>query len=332
MDSHMEAAPAQESLPVAPSLAPASFASLTVVIPAFNEEQGILPTLQQLRQALPEAEILVVDDGSTDRTAEIARSVPGVTVLAHVRNRGYGASLKTALRRCTRPFVAWYDADGQHQPSDLARVALPVVQGQKDLVIGVRGKDSSQQRDRIAGKMLLYWAARLISREEIPDLNSGLRCFRRAVLLRYLHLLPDGFSASTTSTLMMLKMGYRVGYAPMVAQARQGQSTVRIVRDGLRTLHLIVRIVVLFEAFKVFSLCGLGLLIFGMVYGFAVALTRGAGFPTLAGTAVLSGLLTFFMGIIADQVVEMRKERFDVHPGAAAEDVSSDGQPPSEEG
>ncbi len=289
-------------------------AELSIIIPALNEEEGIGPALRELAAAVPAAEIIVVDDGSTDETGAVARAVQGVTVLTHARNRGYGAALKTGMRAASRDLVAWYDADGQHRPEDLIRAVEETVGGPHDLVIGVRGKDSAKQRERALGKAVLFFVARVISREKVPDLNSGLRCFRRDALIRYLHLLPDGFSASTTTTLMMIKRGYRVGYVPIVAKERVGKSTVKIVRDGLRTLQLIIRIVVLFEAFKVFTVLGLGLLIPGLVYGLLVAAIRHEGFPTLAGTVVVSGLLTFFIGIVADQVVELRKERFEDLP------------------
>ncbi len=284
---------------------------LSIVVPAYNEEAAIGSTLPRLRAACPAAEIVVVDDGSTDETRAIARESEGVRLVAHRRNRGYGAAMKTGIREASRAFVAWYDADGQHDPEDLVAVAAPVLAGESDVAIGLRRPGSSVQRNRVPGKWLLGWVARIVSGESIPDLNSGLRCFRRDVLLRYLHLLPDGFSASTTSTLMMLKGGWRVEYVPIVARPRIGRSTVRIVRDGLHTLHLILRIVVLFEAFRVFTTLGLAMLVPGLVYGVAVALVAGRGFPTLAGTAVIAGLLTFFMGIVADQVVELRRERFE---------------------
>lgn len=283
---------------------------LSIVIPAFNEELGIGDTLRTLQEAVPEAELIVVNDGSTDGTAAVVRQFPSVGLMTHPRNRGYGASLKTGVRRCRRPYVAWYDADGQHRPADLLAVVRLAQEQQMDMVIGVRGAGSAKQLDRTVGRPLLYAVARLISREPIYDLNSGLRCFRRSSLLPYLHLLPDGFSASTTSTLLMLKLGNRVGYTPIVVKARIGKSTVKVFRDGLRTLQLIVRIVVLFEAFPVFTALGMCLTVPGTIYGFVLAMTRGQGFPTLAGIAVIAGLLTFFMGIIADQVVELRKERF----------------------
>jgi glycosyltransferase involved in cell wall biosynthesis len=294
---------------------------LTVVIPAYNEEEGLENSLRELRSACPQAEIIVVDDGSSDRTGAVAAAVAGVRVLSHTRNRGYGAALKTGIRMATRRYIAWYDADGQHRPADLAAVAMPVLRGEKDVVIGVRGKESARVRDRAVGKAILKWVVRLVSREDIPDLNSGLRCFRRDVLVRYLHLFPDGFSASTTSTLMMLKRGYRVGYVPIVTGHRVGTSTVRIFSDGFMTLQLIMRIIVLFEAFKVFSLMGACLFVPGLIYGLAVALIRGEGFPTLAGTAVMAGLFTFFIGIVADQVVELRKERFEDTPEQPVQEV-----------
>ncbi len=177
-------------------------------------------------------------------------------VHSHTRNRGYGAALKTGIRRAHRPVVAWYDADQQHTPNDLIRVALPVIRGERDAVIGVRGADSARQRNRVLGKLVLRYVARLVSGEYLTDLNSGLRCFRRNLILRYLHLLPDGFSASTTSTLLLLKRGYNVGEVRIRVRARVGKSTVKIFSDGLRTMQLILRIVVLFEALRVFATLG----------------------------------------------------------------------------
>jgi hypothetical protein len=131
------------------------------------------------------------------------------------------------------------------------------------------------------------------------------------VILRYLHLLPDTFSASTTSTLLMMKRGYRVGYAPIVVKPRVGKSTVRIVHDGLRTLHLIVRIAVLFEAFRFFTILGAILFVPGVIYGLSWAIFTGRGVSMLAAIMVITGLFTFYVGILADQIVELRKERFE---------------------
>jgi glycosyltransferase involved in cell wall biosynthesis len=306
--SKVEVSPSEVAAGATPDV---ELTRLSVVIPAYDEEQAIGDTVRRLRDACPDLEIVVVDDGSTDGTADALRSIEGVRVQTHERNRGYGASLKTGMRAARRPFVAWYDADGQHEPADLLNVVAPVLRGERDVVIGVRGAGSARQSERVVGKALLKWVAQLLTRQGIPDLNSGMRCFRSDVIRRYLHLLPDGFSASTTSTILALKRGWRVGHVPIKTRRREGKSKVRLVSDGLTTLHLIVRLVVLFEAFRVFSALGGGLMALGLIYGILVAVVRGEGFPTLAGTVVIAGLLTVFLGIIADQITELRKERFE---------------------
>jgi glycosyltransferase involved in cell wall biosynthesis len=284
---------------------------VTICIPAFNESAAIRDTLTSLKTEISEAEIIVVDDGSSDDTGDLARSIDGVIVIKHERNRGYGAALKTAMRRSTRGVVAWYDSDGQHTPSDLKRVLQPVLEGEKDVVIGTRNADSSAPRDRVLGKWILKHIAQFVAGDRIPDLNSGMRCFRKDAIMRYLHLLPDGFSASTTTTLLMMKRGYRMGYVGITAKERIGKSTVKILRDGLRTTSLILRILILFEAFKIFAIASLLQLIPGVVYGLTVAITVGQGFPVLAAVLVLSGILTFLNGLICDQIVASRKEKFE---------------------
>jgi len=288
-----------------------AYDDLSICVPAYNEADVIGTTLAGLHEHFPGAEILFVDDGSTDGTLEIAKGIEGITVLSHGRNIGYGAAIKTALRNASRKAVVWVDGDGQHRPEDLAKVVGPVLAGQADAVIGVRARGSAYRVDRLPGKWVLRILAQFVVRESIPDLNSGLRCFRRDVIMRYLHLLPDGFSASTTSTLLMLKRGYRVAYQDILTQPRVGSSSVRILRDGWRTIHLIVRILVLFEAFGFFTFLSLAQIIPALIYGVVLALVTRRGVPVLAAVVAISGLLTFFMGLICDQIVALRKERFE---------------------
>lgn len=288
-----------------------TYRDLTICIPAYNEASAIGKTLKELRETIPEAEIIVVDDGSSDQTADIAKSIDGVIVLTHNRNIGYGAAIKTAIRHASRKVVAWYDADGQHNPADLQRVVAPVLAGDKEVVIGVRDKSSDSVLVRLPGKMLLKIIAELVARSPVPDLNSGMRCIRKDVIKRYLHLLPDGFSASSTTTLLMMKRGYRIGYVGIVTEKRIGTSTVKIFRDGWATLQLILRILILFEAFNFFMILALLQIIPALIYGITLVLVNRMGFPIMASTVLISGILTFFMGIICDQIVALRKERFE---------------------
>ncbi|MBC8372129.1 MAG: glycosyltransferase family 2 protein [Phycisphaerae bacterium] len=288
-----------------------NYSNLSICVPAYNEQEAVVKTLKRLKRNFPQAEILFVDDGSTDNTLAEARTVDGVRILAHDRNIGYGAAIKTAIRNSTREIVAWYDADGQHRAQDLQKVVQPVLDGEKDAVIGVRTKTSAITRNRLPGKWTLRFIAEVIVRHKIPDLNSGLRCFKREVIIRYLHLLPDGFSASTTSTILMMKRGYRIGYEDIIAVARKGSSSVRIVSDGLKAIQLMLRLLILFEAFGFFALLSMLQIIPGLIYGIVVAIRQNQGFPVLAATIIISGVLTFFMGLLCDQVVALRKERFE---------------------
>lgn len=286
--------------------------NLTVVIAAYNEELTIRSTLQDLKRILPEARIIVVNDGSKDNTEYEAKVEEGITLINNDSNRGMGAALKKGMRLAKTSVMAWYDADGQHRPEDLLKVAAPVLSGEKDVVIGVRQKGSDNRIERVPGKAILKWMAQLVAGTKIPDLNSGLRCFRTEVIRRYFHLLPDGFSASSISSLLMIKRGYRIGYIPIITNPRKGKSSVKIFRDGFLTLHLLLRTLILFEAFKFFTTLSLLQIIPGLIYGIFLAFSKKLGFPTLSVMVVTSGVLTFFMGIISEQISELRKEKFEV--------------------
>jgi glycosyltransferase involved in cell wall biosynthesis len=281
----------------------------TTIVPALNEEAAIMSTLGELRQHFPAAEVLVVDDGSTDRTAINADAVPGVRVLRHDVNRGYGAAIKTGVRHATYEVVAWYDADGQHTPQNLELLLESFVMKELHAAIGARSRGSAIDGRRVIGKAILGFFVQLVAGRRLPDVNCGVRVVRRHVLQRYLHLLPDGFSASVTSMLLLLKGGYRVEFVPIVTRPRIGTSSVKILRDGILAIQTLLRILVLFQAFHAFSAVAALLFFVGSIYGTATALIFGLGFPTLASVLVLSGVIMFFMGLLTDQVVALRMER-----------------------
>lgn len=290
------------SVPVSPS-------DLTVIIPAHNEGQSIASVIAELRGSLPEASVLVVDDASTDDTAQQARGA-GATVISHRRNRGYGAALKTGMRTATTTFVAMYDGDGQHRPDDLVRMLG--VAGDFDMVIGSRDRDSHVVASRRTGKWLLGKVANVLVGQHIPDLNSGLRVIRREVILRYLHLLPDGFSASSTSTVCLLQRGYDVSFVPITTLKREtGQSRVRKVRDGLNTIRLIVRLIILFRPERFFLPPAAVLLAGGLLYGGILAIVRGRGFPVAGAVVAFAGFFMALFGVLADQISTLRLELFE---------------------
>jgi len=295
---------------------------LTVLIPAYNEEAALAATLQGLRAepALRGARIIVIDDGSRDATARVA-SEQGATVLCNRTNRGYGAALKRGALAADTGLVAWFDADGQHRAADLAGMLERMAAEDADVVIGARTRASHAVRRRGPGKALLKLAAQVAAGAKIPDINCGLRLFRRVLLARYLHLLPDGFSASTTSTLVFLKRKYRVAFHPVQVRERTGTSTVKQLRDGLRTLHTILRTLVLFSALRAFGTLAALLVLLGLGYGVPVALLQGLGFPVLGELLVVLGVQVFCLGVICDQITALRMERLEsagaVRPDAA---------------
>ncbi|MBN2475424.1 MAG: glycosyltransferase family 2 protein [Pirellulales bacterium] len=285
---------------------------LCIAIPCFNEAAVIGRVLDELEAALPEAEILVVDDGSIDGSRDIIRQHPRVRLLEHDRNRGYGASIRTACLQAGREWILWYDGDGQHRP-EMIEVVLPYARAY-DCVIGARSSSSRLDWRRQAGRRVLLWVAQVLTRTRIPDLNSGLRVFRLATLKRYLHLLPDGFSASTTTTMLMLERGYRVRWIPITTGARTGRSSVRLLRDGWATLMLILHLVILFNPLRFFMPLSLGLCFAGLVYGVVRAILGGLGIPAAAVVVILLGVQAFFFGLLADQISAIRKERYEDMP------------------
>ncbi|HOV75645.1 MAG TPA: glycosyltransferase family 2 protein [Candidatus Hydrogenedentes bacterium] len=280
--------------------------NVSIVIPAFNEAGAIGPVVESLRVRLPEAELIVVNDGSSDDTASIAEAA-GATVVSHPKNRGYGAALRTGTLQASRAYVLFCDSDGQHSTDDVARL-IEACDGH-DMVVGARGQDSHAPLARRPGKRILTLFADYLAGEKIPDLNSGLRMIRREVLLKYLHLMPSGFSFSTTSTFAMLKTNRHILWIPITVAARVGQSTVRQWKHGPQTLLLLLRLTVLFEPLKVFLVAS-GILACFTLASFAIDV-MASGRINLGDSTVLLGvasLLVFLFGLLCDQVSALRRE------------------------
>lgn len=282
---------------------------VSVVIPAYNEEKAIGPTLDEVKAAVgPSArryEIVVVDDGSRDRTGAEAAS-RGVRVVTHRRNRGYGAALKSGVLASTGEIVLFYDADNQFDPADIEHMVDELAD--HDAALGARTSKSHAPFSRRGGKKLLGWLANYLARTRIPDLNCGLRAIRRDLLLDYLHLLPNGFSASTTTTLVLLKEGHDVRFVPVTVKKRIGSSTVRPLKDGMDTALLIVRLTTLLDPFRVFGPVSGVFFLLGTALGVHY-LRLGRGLSTASLFLLVSSIIIFFFGLLADQVASLRRER-----------------------
>ncbi|MBI4614313.1 MAG: glycosyltransferase family 2 protein [Planctomycetes bacterium] len=217
-------------------------ADYTIVIPAYNEEESLRSILPRLIGLEGCREIVVVDDGSTDRTADVAREL-GATVVRHPSNRGYGAALKTGTRQTSGSIVVWFDADGEHPEGSIAELVRPVAEDRLDANLGRRRPCSPLDPVRLPGRWLLVLLGRWITRRRIPDMNCGLRCFRRDVILSCLDRLPDGFSASSTSTILLFQHGFRVGFHNISCGRRTRRSALRCMKDGVASLRSILSVV-----------------------------------------------------------------------------------------
>jgi glycosyltransferase involved in cell wall biosynthesis len=282
-----------------------------LVIPAFNEEEGIGACLAQLLNEYPGINITVIDDGSTDNTHDIVNNISKVNLIKHDYNKGYGAALKTGMRKSDKPIVVWFDSDGQHKSADLPSMVLPIINNQYDAILGARQKGSAFVIKRVPGKFILKIVAQIVARQNIPDLNCGYRAFKRSLILKYLHLLPNGFSASSTSTLIMIKRGYKIKFQPILCEERKGTSSVSIIRDGIRTLKLTWNIFNLFDSMLFFGVCSAIQLIIGLCYSVYTIKMYNEGIPILGAVIIISAMLTFFMGLISSQINHIRLERLE---------------------
>ncbi len=283
-------------------------AAVSIVIPAFNEDRGlprVLAALEDWRQR--GVEIIVVDDGSTAGTRAAAESA-GVRVIHHRSNKGYGASLKSGIRAARGDVIITMDSDGQHNPADIQRLLDELVDA--DMVVGMRGKGSHTPSLRKPGKWVLAKVANYLAETNIPDLNSGFRAIRCQTVKRFLHILPNGFSFSTTLTLALFKEGYNVAYVPITAAPRTGKSTVKPLRDGFNTILLIMRTVALFDPLKVFLPASVLLLLIGILYWILDSVYLGRpNIPSGAVILFVSAVVVFMFGILADQVSAIRREK-----------------------
>lgn len=282
---------------------------LTILVPAFDEAETLGVVIPQLRTLYPLSEILVVDDGSTDETAAVAQA-GGAQVVRHPYNKGNGASIKTGLRNATRELLVIFDADGQHDARDIEKVVEGI--GEYDLVVGARDENSQTDFGRRLYHHVLNLLATYLSGMRVPDATSGFRAARRAELMQFIHLLPNGFSTPVTTSLAYIKAGYSVKFVPTTMFKRQGGvSKIKPVRDGTRFIIIAFRMSTMFAPMKLFLPISGALLVIAVVYTIIDLVFFSDRFH-LTNTAVLLvvvSILIFLIGLVAEQIAALRFER-----------------------
>ena len=278
--------------------------SVTVVVPAFNEGESIGQIVSELGAAADWHEVLVIDDGSTDGTGRAAQDA-GARVIRHPYNKGNGASIKTAIRAATSEWLAIVDGDGQHRPEDTARLVSRL--GEYDLVVGARDPKTQATAGRRLGNAVLNWLASYLTERPIPDLTSGFRAARRECLLEFIHLLPNGFSTPTTTTLAFLKAGYNVAFEPIAARDRVGTSKIRLASDGAKFLLILLKVVTIFSPLRIFAPVSALSFIVGAAYG-AWNFTYHARIPNGAVVLLLFSIMIMLVGLVSEQISTLRFE------------------------
>jgi len=276
--------------------------TVSIVIPAKDEAPSIGAVVRRLKEAAAWREVIVVDDGSVDATGDRAREA-GACVLRHPYNKGNGAAVKTGTRHASGEFILIVDGDGQHHAEDARRLVARL--GEFDLVVGARSAATQATLTRRAGNAVLNRLASYLTGRPIPDLTSGFRGIRRDVLREFLHLLPNGFSTPTTTTLACIKAGYNVTFESIDAGTRVGRSKMRVARDGASFLMILLKVVTLFSPLRIFApISGVSFAV-GAVYGVANFLAAGR-IPNGAVVLLLFAVIVFLVGLVSEQIASLR--------------------------
>ena len=279
---------------------------LSIILPARNEAAALATLLPTLRAAQPEAEIIVVDDGSTDDTREICAS-HGVDCLSSPYSMGNGAAIKRGARAASGDVFVFMDGDGQHDPADVARLLEKLEQGY-DMVVGARDWGSQAGVGRGVANGLYNWIATRMTGHQVADLTSGFRAVRADKFREFLHLLPNGFSYPTTSTMAFFRSAYAVAYLPIKAAQRVGKSHIRPLRDGLRFLLIIFKIATLYSPLKLFVPASAVFFLLGCAnYAWTFVHTgRLTNMSTLLWSAAV---IVFLIGLISEQITALTYRR-----------------------
>ncbi|NIB40032.1 glycosyltransferase family 2 protein [Pseudomaricurvus alkylphenolicus] len=274
---------------------------VSVIIPTKNEEEGLAKILPELKSMSfeYELELLVIDDGSTDATASVAKEY-GAKVVSHAYSKGNGAAIKTGAREASGDIFVFMDGDGQHQPSDIPRLLNAMSEGY-DMVVGARSSSGQASGARWAGNALYNGFASWMVERKVEDLTSGFRAVDATKFKEFLSLLPNGFSYPTTITMAFFRSGYSVGYLPIKVHERLGKSHIRLFRDGLKFLLIIFKIGTLYSPLKLFTLLAAGTFSAGLAY-YVYTYINFERFTNMSALLFTTSVEIFLFGLVAEQI------------------------------
>lgn len=280
--------------------------NISVIIPAKNEGKNIDRLISILKQLHPGFEIIVIDDGSTDDTAAVAKNA-GAKVYSHPYNVGNGAAIKSGIRMASGDVLVFMDADLQHNPEDIETMLSYFPD--YDMVVGARSKKDQASLGRALGNKLYNWLASYVARFKVQDLTSGFRAIKSDIAQQFLYLLPNTYSYPTTLTLAVLRTGRALKYVSIKVEVRKtGKSNINIVKDGIRFFMIIVKICTLFSPFRIFLPVSSFMFCLGLFYYIYTFLAWGR-FTNMSALLFTTSIIIFMMGLISEQISQMRFER-----------------------
>lgn len=279
---------------------------LSIIIPARDEAANLAPVLTGIRQILPDAEMLVIDDGSIDSTGQIALDA-GASVIRHPQALGNGAAIKAGARIASGDVLVFMDGDGQHAPTDIPDLIEKLESGYS-MVVGARSRASQASVGRALANRCYNRLASWMTGQRIEDLTSGFRAVKASRFREFLHLLPNGFSYPTTITMAFFRSGYPVGYVPIIAGKRLGKSHIKPLQDGLRFLLIIFKIGTLYSPIKLFGPISLLFLLSGLS-NYIYTFINGHRFTNMSALLLSAAVIVFLVGLVSEQITALMYQK-----------------------
>jgi glycosyltransferase involved in cell wall biosynthesis len=281
-------------------------AKVSIIIPAFNESQTIGALVAETKNLYPDFEVVVIDDHSTDNTAKVAKGA-GAIVYSHPYNIGNGGSIKTGIRKASGKILVFMDGDAQHDPKDIKRLIEHFPE--YDMVVGARQKGNQSSSLRAVGNKIYNWLARYVTKFPVQDLTSGFRAIKSNVARKNLYLLPNSYSYPTTITLSVIRSGRAVKYVPIsIHKRKKGESKIRILKDGVRFILIIMKICTLYSPLRIFLPISLFMFLLGLAYYLYTYFTASR-FTNMSLLLFTNSIVIFMIGLVSEQISQMRFDR-----------------------